>query len=261
MILDSALLKLEAVLSSAVSANQPDVHVEFLIWNQYVKTAKPAVVRNALNGTTDVTILAPPNEGEVREPTSISIYNKDTASVTVTVKTDDGTTERIVIKAVLLTLESLHWERGQGWYALDANGNRKEVTASIFSSLTVTGNATLGDALTDAHTVNGTLSVTGLATLALLTKSISYTAGDTTPSVLNASFMDIANSGAVTISNFDDGVNGQVIVLHFQDANTTINRANAYLSGGVNFVSSANDTLTLIRVANVWTEVARGVNS
>ena len=260
MILD-ALTKLEAVLAGGVSTNQPAVHVDYIDWNNQNLPTPPFLFRVALNSSTDVTILAAPPSNPFREILRVGIYNRDTASATVTVKTDDETTEHILIRATLLTLESLHWEKGQGWYALDANGNRKEVTASIFSSLTVTGNATLGDALTDAHTVNGTLSVTGLATLALLTKSISYTAGDTTPSVLNASFMDIANSGAVTISNFDDGVNGQVIVLHFQDANTTINRANAYLSGGVNFVSSANDTLTLIRVANVWTEVARGVNS
>ena len=136
MILDPTL-KLEAVLAGAVSANQPEVVVDYMDYNPEGMPTKPATFRVALNSSTDVTILAAPSVGFVREPMRISIYNKDTASVTVTVKTDDGT-ERILIKATLLTLETLNWEKGLGWYALDANGNRKEVTASTFSSLTVT---------------------------------------------------------------------------------------------------------------------------
>lgn len=249
MILDS-LTKLEAVLAGAVAANQPEVHVSYRDWNKEGMPTPPALFRVALNSSTDVTILAAPTFNPIREVERLSIYNKDTASVTVTVKTDDGT-ERILIKATLLTLESLNWEKGQGWYALDANGNRKEVTSSVFSTLTVTGNATVG----------GTLGVTGISTLPWVPKAITYTNADTTPSVLNASFMSITNSGATTITNFDDGVEGQVIVLFFVDGNTTIDRSNAYLEGGANFTSSANDTMTLIKVGSTWKEVARSVNA
>lgn len=129
-------MKLEAVLAGAVSANQPEVHVDYLDYNAQGVPTIPAISRVALNGNTDVTILAaPPTTNPVREVLRIGIYNKDTASATVTVKTDDGT-ERIQIKTTLLTLESLHWEKGRGWYALDANGNSKEVTSSIFSGIT-----------------------------------------------------------------------------------------------------------------------------
>lgn len=88
-----------------------------------------------------------------------------------------------------------------------------------------------------------------------------YTPGDTTPTVAGISLLRISNSGPVTITQFDDGVTNQVIVLEFGDANTTINRANAVLAGGVNFTSSASDTLTLAKIGGTWTEIARAVSS
>lgn len=90
---------------------------------------------------------------------------------------------------------------------------------------------------------------------------IYYTNGDTTPSVKNTGLMLIANSDPTTITNFDDAYDGQVITLYFSDSNTTINRSNAYLAGGANFVSTANDTLVLQKLGSVWLEMSRSVNS
>ena len=105
------------------------------------------------------------------------------------------------------------------------------------------------------------LSVDGVTTIGLVTQAGSYSAGDTTPSVANISHLVIANAGATTITNLDDGVEGQVVVLKFSDANTTIDRTNAYLAGGVNFVSSDRDTLTLMSLGGQWYEIARAVNA
>lgn len=115
MILSSSL-KLEAVLAGAVAANQPEVHVDYFDWNPQGVQTKPAPFRVALNSNTDVTILASPLPGFVREPMLISIYNKDTSAVTVTIKTDDGSTERIIHKTLLDIGRTLFWERGVGWY-------------------------------------------------------------------------------------------------------------------------------------------------
>ena len=90
---------------------------------------------------------------------------------------------------------------------------------------------------------------------------LNYTAADTSPSVKNTTFMSIANAAPTTITNFDDGYEGQVITLTFADANTTIDRSNAYLAGGVNFVSSASDLLTLRKIGAAWYEVCRSVNA
>lgn len=125
MILDATGLTLQAVLAGAIATNQPECHVDYVVWTNDGQTSKPGLTRTALNSTTDVTILAaPPRQGYVHEVREVSIYNKDTAAVTVTVKTDDGT-ERIIIKATLATLESLCYSQQAGWYAMTAAGARK----------------------------------------------------------------------------------------------------------------------------------------
>lgn len=112
-------IKLEAVLGGAVAANQPEFHVHFRDRNRNGQYSEPGLSRGALNSTTDVTLLSAPGDNNPRrEIEEASIYNKDTASVAVIVKTDDGTTERIVIRQTLATLESLHYQRGAGWQVL-----------------------------------------------------------------------------------------------------------------------------------------------
>lgn len=115
MILDTST-KLEAVLAGAVAANQPEVHVDYFDYNPSGQPTPPATFRVALNSNTDVTILAAPVANPIREPTYISIYNKDTSGVTITIKTDDGTTERIIFKKAIGAGESLQYTRQNGWY-------------------------------------------------------------------------------------------------------------------------------------------------
>lgn len=118
--------KLEAVLAGAVASTQPEVQVSFIEYNPDGVVTPPDYFRVALNNASDVTILAAPVFNFIRELLRVAIYNKDTASITVTVKTDDGTTERIERKVTLLVGETLSFEKGRGWYAMDANGNTKE---------------------------------------------------------------------------------------------------------------------------------------
>lgn len=84
--------------------------------------------------------------------------------------------------------------------------------------------------------------------------------GDTSPSVASAKNIVLANTSATTITNFDNGVDGQEITLFFTNGNTTVNRDNAFLNGNVNFVGSANDTLTLIKKDPYWYEKSRSLN-
>lgn len=109
------------------------------------------------------------------------------------------------------------------------------------------------------------VDVAGVSRGAIVHRLGTYTAGDTTPSVANISYMVIANSAPTTITNFTGGVVGQIIYLYFSDANTTVNRSNAFLAGGANFVSTANDMLVLMRISGVsgtyWYEISRSANS
>jgi hypothetical protein len=116
LILDSSLT-LEAVLAGAVATNQPEFHVDYVYWNQKSEVTRPATTRGALNSTTDVTLLSPPQQGFISEVLRLSIYNSDTAAVTVTVKTTDGT-DRTERKRALAVGQTLSYERGSGWQIL-----------------------------------------------------------------------------------------------------------------------------------------------
>jgi hypothetical protein len=123
-------LTLEAVLGGAVSANQPEFHVDYIVRdNSANPVPKPATLRGALNSTTDVTLISPTTgrystQGFVAEVQRLSIYNKDTASVTVTVKTTDGSTDRIKCKVTLETGEFLSYANGL-WQAFTSDGSLK----------------------------------------------------------------------------------------------------------------------------------------
>lgn len=123
MNLDSTTLKLEAVLGGSVSTTQPVFHVFYYDIPSQTKNGneeyRGATNRGALNNTTDVTLCAAPGQvGTTRVITQVNLHNADTASVTVTIKTDDGTTERTLIKITLTTLQTLTYSRKTGWVVI-----------------------------------------------------------------------------------------------------------------------------------------------
>lgn len=88
-----------------------------------------------------------------------------------------------------------------------------------------------------------------------------YSAGSSIPNVEGVGYLYVANASGVTITNFANGIEGQVLTLVFADSNTSVSRANAALAGGANFVSSASDTLTLVKGPGPWLEIGRAANS
>jgi hypothetical protein len=72
-----------------------------------------------------------------------------------------------------------------------------------------------------------------------------YTDGDTTPDVAGINYMEITNTGATSITNFDGGKEGQVLHLRFRDGNTTLTN-NMYMAGGLSKNFGINDTCILI---------------
>jgi len=105
------------------------------------------------------------------------------------------------------------------------------------------------------------LDVAGFSKGAIVHRSGSYTNGATTPSVSGATYFVISNPSPTTITNFTNAEDGQIIYLYFGNSNTTIDRSNCYLAGGVNFVSTAADTLALLKSGSYWFEISRSVNS
>ena len=84
--------------------------------------------------------------------------------------------------------------------------------------------------------------------------------GDTSPSVKNIKNLILANTSSTSITNFDDGYDGQEITLYFDNSNTTITLANMFLAGLVPFVGTQWDTLTLVKRGIYWFEKSRSVN-
>jgi len=93
--------------------------------------------------------------------------------------------------------------------------------------------------------------------------------GDTTPSILDGSnnycgMLITLNSGATSITYFDDATACYEITIFFADNNTTlVNSANLRLSGGLDFTGNTYDTITLIYNDHecIWIEIARSLNS
>lgn len=96
---------------------------------------------------------------------------------------------------------------------------------------------------------------------------ISTADGDTTPTVLNGTgkqsgVLETVNTGATSITTFDNGKAGQRIIVHFDDNFTTlVHGATLKLQGGMNFVASQDDIIELVYINNVWYEVSRSLNS
>lgn len=85
--------------------------------------------------------------------------------------------------------------------------------------------------------------------------TITFTDADTTPSVAQTNQFTATNTGATTITNFDDGVNGQTIWILFTNANTTLqHNATIKMRSGGN-VTPATDTMySFTRRSGVWYE-------
>jgi len=90
-------------------------------------------------------------------------------------------------------------------------------------------------------------------------RQISTTTTDATPTVRNANLVDL--TGTTTITDFDNGVIGQVLYIKANDGITITNGAPIKLAGAVNYVMTAEDTLILTMFDDqVWHELGRSVN-
>lgn len=122
-------VSLQAVLSGAVTSQQPQVTV-CAIDQSASGYAGLAPVRTALNSTTDVTILSAPAASILRDVDYLSIFNRDTASVTVTIKYDQSAVDTIILIVTLATLETLIYIHGAGWSIMTASGGIKTASSA-----------------------------------------------------------------------------------------------------------------------------------
>ena len=93
-------------------------------------------------------------------------------------------------------------------------------------------------------------------------ETINATADDTTPTVVNALFLDTtANTVNTTITSLDEMLEGQVVTIFCTDANTNIaSGASWQLDGGLAFQSGTNGgAITIRKKDSVFYEISRAV--
>jgi len=94
-----------------------------------------------------------------------------------------------------------------------------------------------------------------------VTGRVDFANADTTPSVgWPAGIYYVANSGATTITQLDDGTIGQEVTLVFDDGNTSIADSGNFRLNGA-FTSASGTALKLVaQTATLWVEVSRSAN-
>jgi hypothetical protein len=141
---------------------------------------------------------------------------------------------------------------------LEANGSNKPADCSAIGNVSNVNSVT---GLSNGGTGSTFIGNTGAGIAYADVKPMnSFTANSATSSVYDGNCFKTANSVATTITNFTDGKPGQAITV-IVDANTTIqSNANIKLAGAVNFVGTADDTISLLYDGTTWREMARSVN-
>ena len=113
---------------------------------------------------------------------------------------------------------------------------------------------------TETLTLNGPIEAGNWdpfgANLTVVNGKIGTLADDATPSV---KFRDKwLTGGTTTITDFDDGVEGQVITVIAEHSLDVTDGTNIFLSGSATWSMTATDTLTLIQKADgLWYEIGR----
>lgn len=80
-----------------------------------------------------------------------------------------------------------------------------------------------------------------------------FTSLDTTPSVAAGGSFYTENAGATLITNFDDGVDGQVLEILTTDANTTfVQGATLKTNTGSDVVSAVSRLYRFKRINGIW---------
>jgi hypothetical protein len=84
--------------------------------------------------------------------------------------------------------------------------------------------------------------------------------GASDPSVAGGDVFQVTNTLPTAVSNFRDGADGQLIILVFSDANTTVaDGPDIRLRG--DFSSKPDAVLILIRVGAAWFEISRSIDA
>lgn len=243
MILDSTTRSIELVLAGTVTTTQLKVTSS---WVDMTATATtPGATTASSNNTTAVTIVAAPAASTQRKVNSISIFNADTASATVTVRYNDNATIYPIVTFAVPTGQTLQYTDVNGWGLVST-------TVSIGPAGPVGPAGATGPAA--SHIVTALSISSGVV-------NIDLSLGDLFTLALTA------NVTSITFSNLPGSGNGQAIFIRIkQDAigSWTVAFPASFkaISGSDTAVQSAANAYTDMALTSVdngtrWEYVAR----
>lgn len=120
IVLSATNKKLQVVLAGAIATSQLDCYAAWRDFDTTTYVAGDFGV--ATNSTTDVDLVAAPAASHYIVVDYLSVYNKDTAAATVSIKYDVAGTEKIVWKGLLAVGYKVEYVEGTGFRVLDTNG-------------------------------------------------------------------------------------------------------------------------------------------
>lgn len=83
-----------------------------------------------------------------------------------------------------------------------------------------------------------------------------FVASDTEPSVLNVNVWKCNNTGAVTVTNFTNGQEGQTIRIYGDGFTTVQNGTNIFTNIGADKLLATNAIYTFTNINSIWYEDA-----
>lgn len=169
LVLDGTAISIQVAMSTSAATTNPT------FVSTYADNAGSGITEGAtdgaLNGSTDVTVVPAPSGSNRRVVKDITIYNGDSAAVTIFIKYDNNATQRTIAKVTLAV--------GDTWTTdgtFDTNGNLKQSLGTISLTSQVTGTLPVGNGGTGATTLTGVLKGNGTSAFTAATAGTDYVA-------------------------------------------------------------------------------------
>ena len=241
-VLDSTTKTIKVAMSAAAATTNPDYTVAYADNNGTAFTE--GATDGVLNGTTDITVCSAPAASTRRIVKAMTIYNRDTAAVTVNIKYDNAGTQRRLTVVTLAPSET--WTM-DGSY--DSYGNFKQ-SATAGTILTISGFS--GNIY---YQIATSMTISGVGFYGLMTVRFNFSGTVVDVSVTPSTNTTLNVNVPSSIYNLANSPSGTVTLI--DSANRQSNAISTYVytvpSGGIITTSGSYKTHTFTSTSTFTT--------